>query len=80
MPGVTVTVDEEICVGCGSCIDVCFVKAINLIDEKAVISESCRGCGRCVTTCPQKAITLIIDSKENVYESVKNIESLVDVT
>ena len=80
MPGVSVTVDEELCIGCGSCAEVCFVKAIDIVNEKSIIGERCRGCGRCVITCPQNAISLTIDSKENVYDSVKKIESLVDVT
>ncbi|MHA2093352.1 MAG: DUF362 domain-containing protein [Candidatus Hodarchaeales archaeon] len=79
MPGVTVSVDDN-CVGCGTCVDVCFVKAIEIIDDKSVISEACRGCGRCVLVCPENAISLSIEGVQNIDESIERIESLVDVT
>lgn len=79
MPGVEVSVGEE-CIGCGTCIDVCFVKAIEIKDGKAVISETCRGCGRCVEVCPQNAISLSVESIEYFKNSIEKIESLVDVT
>lgn len=79
MPGVTVTVGDA-CIGCGTCIESCFVHAISIIDKRAVINEMCRGCGRCVAVCPQNAITLTIDSMEDLIKSIEKIESLVDVT
>ncbi|UCG04310.1 MAG: 4Fe-4S binding protein [Candidatus Heimdallarchaeota archaeon] len=79
MPGVTVSVGEE-CIGCRTCVDVCFVHAIKVVDERAVIGDSCRGCGRCVMTCPQNAITLTIAGVENLHGSITHIDSLVDVT
>ena len=79
MPGVVLSVDDN-CVGCGTCVDVCFVKAIEIIDGKSVISEACRGCGRCVLVCPENAITLSIEGVQNIDESIERIESLVDVT
>ena len=78
MPGVEVSVDEE-CIGCGTCIDVCFVKAIEIKDEKSVTSEACRGCGRCVEICLNNAIDLTLDNDEYVKLSVDRIEPLVDV-
>lgn len=81
MPGVTVSVTER-CTGCGTCIDeICFVNAIQIYNQRAVINDGCRGCGRCVTICPQQAIELCIDSTTNYFqESVSKITSLVDVT
>ena len=79
MPGVTVSVDDN-CIGCGTCVDVCFVKAIEIVDGKSVISEACRGCGRCVLICPEKAISLSIDGENSIHDSIERIDSLVDVT
>ncbi len=79
MPGVTVTVGDA-CTACGTCIEICFVHAISIVDEQAIISEMCRGCGRCVAVCPQNAITLTIDRMENLEDSIEKIGSLVDLT
>ena len=80
MHGVTVQVTED-CVGCGTCTDgVCFVNAIRLVDNRAVISDECRGCGRCVEVCPNGAIRLSIDDTDYFEKSVKRVSSAVDVT
>jgi ferredoxin len=78
MPGVSVTVNNN-CVGCRMCTDVCFVNAITIVEECAVISDECRGCGRCVTVCPQNAIEISID-KNFVERSIDHISELVDVS
>lgn len=54
-----VTVDKELCIGCGACTGVCPVEAITLgEDGKAGCDEStCIDCGACVATCPVSAIS-----------------------
>mgnify|MGYP006296678221 CR=1 FL=1 len=79
MPGVQVKVTDK-CIGCGTCQDVCFVKAISIIDKRAVISDQCRGCGRCVNVCPQQAIELNINDPHFVRRSIERIDKLVDLT
>lgn len=52
-------VDEEICVGCGQCVEVCAYKAVTLDEKKKVASVNeaiCEGCGACAATCPSKAM------------------------
>jgi ferredoxin len=78
MPGVQVSVSED-CIGCGTCVDACFVKVISIKDGKSVIGEACRGCGRCVTVCPEKAISLTIDGISNLHESIDRISALVEL-
>jgi len=81
MPGVTVQVNPNLCIGCGTCAKkICFVKAIQIVSKKAVISDSCRGCGRCVEICPQNAISLSIDGLIKVSDTIERINSLVDVS
>jgi len=57
----TATVDEDLCVACGLCVEMCPYGAPELYDgdkgSKARIIEAlCHGCGTCVAACPQKAI------------------------
>ena len=51
-------VNEDLCVGCGVCVDDCPVGAITLKDDqKAIINENeCIRCGRCHDVCPQEAV------------------------
>lgn len=51
-------VNEDMCVGCGVCVDDCPVGAITLKDDqKAIINEDeCIRCGRCHDVCPHEAV------------------------
>jgi electron transport complex protein RnfB len=53
-------IEDNICVGCGTCLDRCQMEAISLNDLNLaeVDRELCIGCGNCVTTCPEYAIKL----------------------
>lgn len=62
------TVNRDICKGCGLCVEVCPKKIIFL--DKSVLNgkgyhpatvmdmESCIGCAMCATMCPDCAITV----------------------
>ncbi|UCC18169.1 MAG: 4Fe-4S binding protein [Promethearchaeota archaeon] len=78
MPGVKVQANNK-CIGCKTCVKVCFVNAIELINDKAFITKDCRGCGRCVDICPQKAIDIIIEDKNYVKNSIMEIDKIIDV-
>jgi ferredoxin len=69
MEGVRVSVSGN-CIGCGRCVDSCFVGAIMLENGRASISDVCRGCGRCVEFCTEKAIIITVDPKG--FESTFN--------
>jgi len=67
LPGLTVKVGPE-CVGCGLCVEVCYVRAISICDGRVVIDVGCKGCGRCAAVCPTRAITLQVSAKEGGLE------------
>jgi ferredoxin len=60
MKRMIVKIDEERCVGCGSCVAGCHGGALQLIDGKArIIDENyCDGLGICIGECPVGAISL----------------------
>ena len=48
---------QQKCVGCGDCVHYCPVKAISVINGKAIIDhDKCIDCKLCVTSCTFKAI------------------------
>ncbi|MFX1482774.1 MAG: DUF362 domain-containing protein [Promethearchaeota archaeon] len=79
MQGVHVDVTDA-CVGCGKCTEgICFVNAISLVNDRAVINDQCRGCGRCVEVCPEGAFKMTIDNTRFVEDSIKRVSAVVDV-
>ena len=51
-------VDEEICTGCGICIEVCPYEARSLNEKTrvALVNDAlCAGCGACIAACPSHA-------------------------
>ena len=60
-------VDEEMCTGCGVCVDRCPFEAIEMKpgatpkEQKCSINpEQCKGCGLCIITCAPNALTYAI--------------------
>ncbi|TFF89429.1 MAG: 4Fe-4S dicluster domain-containing protein [Promethearchaeota archaeon] len=53
-------IDQEICVGCGTCVERCPMDAISLNDDdRAEVNENhCIGCGLCARFCPEGAVSL----------------------
>jgi len=52
-----VVVEKEECIGCETCVPVCPVNAISMVDGAAVIDQqTCTQCENCVASCPVEAI------------------------
>ena len=54
----TASVDPEMCVGCGTCQDVCPAGAVSVEEIARVDPKRCIGCGSCVEHCPTGALAL----------------------
>lgn len=64
-------VDEDLCIGCGTCEERCNMDAVHVEDAIAQVDKKrCIGCGVCVPTCTSEAIKLY--KKEDVIIPPKN--------
>ncbi|RLI44383.1 electron transfer flavoprotein subunit alpha, partial [Candidatus Bathyarchaeota archaeon] len=55
----SITIDSELCSGCAACQASCPYGGIDIVDDKACITDDCNLCGACVESCTTDAITLI---------------------
>jgi UDP-glucose 4-epimerase len=75
--GLSIEVTDD-CIGCGACVSKCYIDAIRMDGDRAVIGDMCRVCGRCATHCPQDAIKLRLNNPDAVEDVVRRIESMVN--
>ncbi|MFW9829743.1 MAG: 4Fe-4S binding protein, partial [Candidatus Thorarchaeota archaeon] len=69
-------INEEYCVGCGTCEEKCPMSTISLEDGLAVVNEeTCIGCGVCAHHCPEEAITLKRTVARDVFIPPKKIKT-----
>ena len=69
-PSLHPVIDENLCIGCGSCVDACPERPLHsplgLIGGKAVLVDAarCIGHGACRVACPTDAITLVFGTEK----------------
>ncbi len=53
--------DEDLCLGCEACFDICPVDVLHLNDDGVaeIDPDWCIGCGVCATVCPADAISIV---------------------
>lgn len=57
------------CIGCGLCVDLCLMKAVNLDSLKASINSiCCCGCLLCEEGCPTNSIKILEVNNDREYE------------
>jgi len=65
----TVTLDQDKCMGCVSCMKRCPTEAIRVRNGKARIHyEKCISCGECVRICPHQAKKVVYDNFEAIFD------------
>jgi len=66
-------VNEDMCTGCGVCVEECPVDAMSVVGDTARINdEECIRCGRCHDVCPEEAVRH--DSEKIPEEVEANLE------
>jgi heterodisulfide reductase subunit A len=64
-------VHEDICDGCGLCIEHCPMGALTLAQIASVNETVCRGCGSCIASCPKDALDLHCYTNDQLLEQVR---------
>jgi heterodisulfide reductase subunit A len=65
---------EEICIGCGSCAEICPYGALTLDEVRKVMTVNeamCKGCGGCNAICPSGAATMKHFRDRQVYAQIE---------
>jgi len=71
-------VDEEICSGCGICVEICPYEAREMDPHRGISvvhSALCQGCGACIASCPNNACELRNGSANQVLQMVDTFVS-----
>lgn len=70
-------VDSDLCTGCGTCVEICPMKAIKLKDDiSSIIRKRCIGCGNCAAKCPSEAISM--NKRERQFTPFPSMDVLFD--
>ena len=70
----TAQIIKERCNGCGICVNVCPVMAIEeRSDGLTVNTSSCIGCGLCISNCPRGTINLPNSTEEQILAQIRGI-------
>ncbi|NVM34998.1 MAG: 4Fe-4S binding protein [Candidatus Lokiarchaeota archaeon] len=70
-------VDSDLCTGCGTCVEICPMKAIKLKDDISSIKRKrCIGCGNCAAKCPSEAISM--NKRERQFTPFPSMDVLFD--
>ncbi len=74
-----IQVNQELCSGCGTCVEACSVGAIQMMGQRAVINEAlCTQCEACINVCPNGAIaTLSIPARSASILAMPATESRI---
>jgi heterodisulfide reductase subunit A len=70
------SINEDVCVGCGTCEAVCPFDALSLEEGVMRVNEVvCKGCGSCGSACPSGAISMAHFKDEQIYAQIDGLLS-----
>ena len=75
----TTVINENVCCGCQTCINVCPYTAISFDSDKkvSVVNEAiCKGCGTCGSTCPTGATHIKHFTDEQILSQIEGLMQL----
>ena len=58
MSELPISIDKDLCTGCGICVGACPFGSIEMVGDYPEIKDDCRLCNACVEACPEGAITI----------------------
>jgi ferredoxin len=70
------------CIGCGTCTERCFFKALTVDEEtdKAVVDpDKCIGCGVCTLACPQETLKLHRHERSTPFETSREMVKAIAI-
>lgn len=77
----TRSTDEEKCIRCGQCAEICPVAAVEMNDDAPFVDPAwCIGCGVCATGCPSDAIRMVFreDREGDIHaEHFKDLQNKI---
>lgn len=76
-----IQINQELCLGCGVCVDACQKRAIFMDDQKAVIVIGlCNECEACIDVCPNEAITIVGETTPICLTPIQNTDEAPIIT
>jgi heterodisulfide reductase subunit A len=69
-------VNERLCTGCKTCVELCAYSAVSFIEEKklAFVNDVlCKGCGTCAAACPVAAIRVQHFTPDQIFAEIEGI-------
>jgi len=74
----TPVIDEEKCMGCGVCVEVCPYGAMKLVEKNGKkvaenVPAACKGCGACGSSCIHKAIDMKHFMDEQIMAQIEEV-------
>jgi len=74
------TTDEDECLGCGECVEICPIDAVTMENDMPLVDlDWCIGCGVCSKKCPRDAIKMIprSDKKDHLPKTFRDLHEII---